>query len=96
VNDPPYQYAKSRPGAGDRILKTWDPHGVLDEFFVDINLELPTGKDAYVNAQQQYDWLKKTLDTPDLLYTDLLRLAEVWAMGAPVLEVRPYYNDHLI
>ena len=82
-----YQYGRTRPGVGDRILVTWDVHGVLEDFCKALKMTLPTGDDVYVTAKGQFDWLKEELSVPELTYNDLMRLVETWIMGVPGEEV---------
>lgn len=82
-----YQYGRTRPGVGDRLLATWDVHGVLENFCKALGMTLPTGDDVYVTAKGQFDWLREELSVPDLSYNDLMRLMETWVMGVPGEEV---------
>jgi hypothetical protein len=82
-----YQYGRTRPGVGDRILVTWDVHGVLEDFCKALKMTLPTGDDVYVTAKGQFDWFKEELSVPELTYNDLMRLVETWIMGVPGEEV---------
>lgn len=82
-----FQYGRSRPGVGDRMLETWDVHGIFEEFCVALGMTLPTGKDAYLTAQTQFDWFKAAMEVPDIQYGDVLRLVEVWIFGVSSQEV---------
>ena len=84
----PHQYGRLLPGIGDRLLATWDVHGVMEELCKAMGLLLPEGEDAYLNAQAQFDWVKTALNIPAVAYGDLMRLLEVWVMGVPATEVR--------
>lgn len=72
---------------GDRLLITWDVHGVLEDFCRALKMDLPTGDNAYVTAKGQFDWIKGELSVPELTYNDLMRLVETWIMGVPGEEV---------
>ena len=82
-------------GVGDRILSTWDPHGILEEFYVALQVsaavvgasEGGAASEEYFTAEEQFNYYKRTLYTPELRYVDLLRMAETWYMGAPIAEV---------
>ena len=52
-----YQYGRTRPGVGDRLLDTWDVHGVVEDFCKAMDMKLPTGDDVYVTAKGQFDWI---------------------------------------
>ena len=84
-----YQYGRTRPGVGDRLLETWDVHGVVEDFCKAMGMSLPTGNDVYVTAKGQLDWIKAELAIPDISYNDLMRLMETWIMGVPAEEVCP-------
>lgn len=80
-------HRRAFPGPADRILATWDPHGILDEFYTALKMTLPNEDDAYYTAQAQFEYFKSTWNTPQLEYIDLLRLAELWYMDTPTPEV---------
>ena len=61
-----YQYGRTRPGVGDRLLDTWDVHGVLEDFCKAMEMTLPTGDDVYVTAKGQFDWIKEELSIPEV------------------------------
>lgn len=73
-------------GVVDRILETWDPHGILQEFFTALDLpkEDPPADDKFFTAAEQFTLYKRLLYTPELRYVDLLRLAELWYMDTPI------------
>ena len=60
---------------------------MLEDFCKDMGLVPPTGEDAYVTALGQYDWIKGTLNIPEVSYNDIMRLMETWVMGVPANEV---------
>lgn len=67
-----YQYGRHRPGIGDRLLATWDPHGVLEEFCRAMGMTIPVGEDAYLTAQAQFTWMKAELGIPEVLYGNMM------------------------
>ena len=82
-----YQYGRHQPGIGDRLLATWDVHGVLEDFCKAMGMAVPEGDDAYLTAQAQYEWVKTELGIPEVAYGDIMRLMETWIMGVPATEV---------
>ena len=59
-----YQYGRHKPGIGDRLLHTWDVHGVQEDFSKALGMELTVNDNAYLTAQAQYDWIKADLNIP--------------------------------
>lgn len=60
---------------------------MLEDFCKDMGLVPPTGENAYVTALGQFDWIKETLNIPEVSYNDIMRLMETWVMGVPADEV---------
>ena len=60
---------------------------MLEDFCKAMGMVLPTGKDAYLTAQAQYDWMKTALSIPAVAYGDIMRLMEAWIIGVPATEV---------
>jgi hypothetical protein len=59
----------------------------LEDFTKAMGMVLPTGDEAYLTADAQYEWLKATLNIPAIAYGDIMRLLEAWIMGVPATEV---------
>jgi quinol-cytochrome oxidoreductase complex cytochrome b subunit len=60
---------------------------VLEDFTKAMGMVLPTGDEAYLTADAQYEWLKASLNIPAIAYGDIMRLLEAWIMGVPATEV---------